>query len=55
MTRALNGTDKKILKLADTYVRDVMLRSAKPEPVDWRGYHEAAKRQLVAYARRKAS
>ena len=55
MTRALNSTDKKILQLADRYVRDVMLRSAKPEPVDWRAYHEAAKRQLATYPRRKVS
>lgn len=51
--RALSDQDKAVLQLADRYVRDVLVARARPaEPVDWRGYHEAAKRQLMTYPRR---
>lgn len=53
MLRPLSETDKKVLQLADRYVRDVMIARARPaEPINWRDYHEAAKRQLLAYPRK---
>ena len=53
VVKALNSRDKKILKLADQYVREVLERRAKPDaPIDWRSYYTVAKTELAAYPRK---
>lgn len=56
MTRALTEQDKKVLEIANKYVRSQLFDRKWPSdrgPVDWRTYHEVTKVQLAGYTRRK--
>jgi hypothetical protein len=55
MLRPLSDTDREVLAVVERYVRSEWAARRKlAEPTDWRAYHEAAKRKLVAYPRSKA-
>ena len=53
MLRSLNETDRKVLLLADRYVREQLVARELGQMTAWREYHKAGLRQLAAYPRRK--
>lgn len=53
MLRSINETDRKVLLLAESYVREQLVGRELGQTMAWREYHKAALRQLAAYPRRK--
>ncbi len=53
MFRPISETDRKVLLLAESYVREQLMARELGKMTAWREYHKAGLRQLAAYPRRK--
>lgn len=53
--RKLNATDKRILELADKYVRAQLESKTATMPIQWRQFHESTRKELATYSKRRAS